>query len=54
MAEVRAEVLPAGFVAGKRQACRYFYAYELPKIGAWLGVVSAREATCREMQDDWF
>jgi len=44
----------AGFVQGKLQACRYFYAYELPKIDAWLGVVASRSAVCREMQDAWF
>ena len=40
--------------AGKLAAMRYFYAYELPKIDAWLGVVSRRESVCRDMQDDWF
>ena len=39
---------------GKRAALQYFYAYELPKIDAWLGVVSHREAVCRTMQDAWF
>ncbi len=39
---------------GKLAAMRYFYAYELPKIDAWLGVVARREAVCREMQADWF
>jgi butyryl-CoA dehydrogenase len=39
---------------GKRAAMRYFFAYELPKIDAWLGVVSRREPVCREMRDDWF
>ncbi len=39
---------------GKRAAMRYFFAYELPKIDAWLGVVARREAVCREMQTDWF
>ncbi len=39
---------------GKLAAMRYFFAYELPKIDAWLGVVSSREAVCRQMQDDWF
>jgi butyryl-CoA dehydrogenase len=39
---------------GRRAALRYFYAYELPKIDAWLSVVASREAVCREMQDDWF
>ncbi len=39
---------------GRRAALRYFYAYELPMIDAWLAVVAAREAVCRDMQDDWF
>ncbi len=39
---------------GKLQACRYFYAYELPKIPAWLQVVARRDATCSDMQDAWF
>jgi alkylation response protein AidB-like acyl-CoA dehydrogenase len=39
---------------GQRAAMRYFFAYELPKIGAWLTVVSSREATCREMKESWF
>jgi alkylation response protein AidB-like acyl-CoA dehydrogenase len=39
---------------GQRAAMRYFFAYELPKIGAWLAVVSSRDATCREMKEDWF
>ncbi len=39
---------------GKRAAMRYFYAYELPKIAAWLAVVASRNPTCRDMHDDWF
>ncbi|MBX3602091.1 MAG: acyl-CoA dehydrogenase C-terminal domain-containing protein [Rubrivivax sp.] len=39
---------------GKRAALRYFYAYELPKIAAWLGPVARREALPREMRADWF
>ncbi len=42
------------FARGKRAAQRYFFAYELPKIHAWLGVVARREALTREMQDAWF
>ena len=42
------------FAKGKRAAAGYFFAYELPKIDAWLGVVASREALCREMQDSWF
>ena len=45
---------PAAFVAGKRSAARYFFHYELPKIGAWLGVVSRRDATCREADPESF
>jgi len=43
-----------GFGRGKLQACHYFFAYELPKIDAWLGVVASRSALCRAMADDWF
>jgi butyryl-CoA dehydrogenase len=39
---------------GRLAAMRYFYAYELPKIDAWLLAVAARQAVCREMCDDWF
>ncbi|UXH77198.1 acyl-CoA dehydrogenase [Roseateles amylovorans] len=42
------------FAQGKRAAQRYFFAYELPKIHAWLGVVARRESLTREMQDRWF
>ena len=42
------------FAQGKRSAMRYFYAYELPKIGAWLDVAARREPLTREMQDAWF
>lgn len=44
----------AAAMAGKLQAMRYFYAYELPKIAAWLSVVNARDPVCREMRDEWF
>jgi butyryl-CoA dehydrogenase len=39
---------------GRLAAMRYFFAYELPKVDAWLLAVAARQAVCREMQDDWF
>ncbi len=39
---------------GKHAAMRYFFAYELPKIDAWLDVVARREPLLREMQIDWF
>ena len=53
-AQAAAARQPNSFVQGKLQACRYFFAYELPKIDAWLAVVSSRNPVCREMQDDWF
>jgi hypothetical protein len=40
--------------SGRHAAMRYFFAYELPKIGAWLAVVAAREAVCKDMQEGWF
>ena len=46
--------LPAPQRAGKLAAMRYFFAYELPKIDAWLSVVSAREAVCRTLGDESF
>jgi alkylation response protein AidB-like acyl-CoA dehydrogenase len=45
---------PDAAAQGRLAAMRYFYAYELPKIDAWLAVVSSRTDVCRNMQDDWF
>ena len=39
---------------GRRQACQYFFNYELPKTGAWLNVVQSRDATCADMPEDAF
>jgi alkylation response protein AidB-like acyl-CoA dehydrogenase len=39
---------------GQQAAMRYFFAYELPKIDAWLAVVASREPLCRDMQAGWF
>jgi butyryl-CoA dehydrogenase len=39
---------------GRRAACRYFYHYELPKIEAWLGVVSAGDTTCSDLSEEAF
>ncbi len=44
----------AALLHGKLAACRYFFRYELPRIGAWLGVVETRDATCRNMEEAWF
>jgi alkylation response protein AidB-like acyl-CoA dehydrogenase len=39
---------------GRRAACRYFYRYELPKIGAWLNVVKSRDPTCADLPEEAF
>jgi len=39
---------------GRLAATRFFYHYELPKIGAWLGVVANRDPTCAQMPEDAF
>jgi butyryl-CoA dehydrogenase len=39
---------------GRRAACRYFFRYELPKIGAWLSVVSSRDQTCANLPEEAF
>ena len=39
---------------GRLGATRYFYNYELPKIGAWLGVVQTRDLTCAGMPEEAF
>jgi alkylation response protein AidB-like acyl-CoA dehydrogenase len=46
--------LGEGFLQGKLAACDYFFNFELPKIDAWLGVVSQRDMTCAQAQADWF
>lgn len=42
------------FNTGKRAAMRYFFHYELPKIDAWLAVVSARDLTCANVPVEAF
>ncbi|MBL8309911.1 MAG: acyl-CoA dehydrogenase [Burkholderiales bacterium] len=44
----------APFIEGKRAAMRYFFRYELPKIEAWLGVVSNRDMTCANLSVEAF
>ena len=45
---------PQPLASGLLAALRYFYAYELPKVDAWLKVVRERESVCRTMLNDWF
>lgn len=39
---------------GRLGAMRFFFHYELPKIGAWLAVVSSRDATCADLPEEAF
>jgi len=39
---------------GRLAAARYFFGYELPKIDAWLAVVSRRDRTCADLSPDAF
>ncbi len=42
------------FAAGKQAAAKYFFAFEMPKIAAWLAPVTARERLTITTQDAWF
>ncbi|MBE2242114.1 MAG: acyl-CoA dehydrogenase [Burkholderiaceae bacterium] len=44
----------ADLLRGKLAASTYFFRYELPRIGAWLGVVQSRDDTCLAMAEAWF
>ena len=49
-----AQTEDADFYQGKLAAARYFYIYELPKVGPWLEVLAKRDTTTLEMKDAWF
>ena len=42
------------FYRGKFAACRYFFAYELPKVGPMLDLLASLDDTTLTMQDAWF
>ena len=42
------------FYRGKLAACRYFFAYELPKVGPMLALVESLDTTTVTMKDAWF
>jgi len=42
------------FYDGKRQAGRYFFRYELPRVWAQLDLLAARDRTTLDMADAWF
>ena len=39
---------------GRQAAAKYFFRYELPKIDAWLQVVSSRDMTCANLPEEAF
>jgi len=42
------------FYDGKRAAARYFFSYELPRIGPQLDLLESLDRTTIEMRDAWF
>ena len=52
LASVAATDSPAR--TGRLAAMRFFFHYELPKIGAWLQVVSQRDQTCAALPEEAF
>ena len=44
----------AAAAQGRLAAMRFFYRYELPKIGAWLAVVARCDSTCLDLAEDAF
>ena len=42
------------FYDGKRQAARYFFGYELPKVGSQLDLLESLDWTTLDMRPDWF
>lgn len=42
------------FYAGKRQACDWFFRWELPRVDAQLDLLDSLDKTSLAMQDDWF
>ena len=42
------------FFTGKLRACRYFFRWELPKIGPWAALLSSLDDTCLTMPPECF
>jgi butyryl-CoA dehydrogenase len=42
------------FYDGKRQACRYFFHWELPRTGAQFALLDSLDDTTLAMRDAWF
>ena len=45
---------PSAAHMGRDAAAKYFFQYELPKIDAWLKVVSSRDMTCANLPEEAF
>jgi hypothetical protein len=43
-----------GFYDGKRQACRYFFRWELPRTAAQFALLESLDDTTLAMRDAWF
>ena len=50
----RASAGEESFYRGKLAACRYFFRYEIPKVAERCALLGAGDATCLEMDEDWF
>jgi hypothetical protein len=42
------------FYDGKRQACRYFFRWELPRTAAQFALLDSLDDTTLAMRDAWF
>jgi alkylation response protein AidB-like acyl-CoA dehydrogenase len=42
------------FYDGKRQACRFFFRYELPRTGPQLDLLASLDTTTLDMAEEWF
>ena len=51
---VAAREASGDFYEGKRQACRYFFTYELPKTAPQLDLLESLDRTTLQMKDSWF
>ena len=51
---MRGDVDGDAFYQGKLAACRYFFAFELPKVGPMLDLLASLDDTTLTMQDAWF
>ena len=54
VAATPADAEDAAFYRGKIAACRFFFAYELPKAGPWLRIVDARTGIAASLPADAF